>query len=174
MKGYYKNLHNNKIVEINMSLFEKISKSDMAELLSVKKISRSYFILKMNRLKSIQSDVAKMLKNSSYHEIQLQSLEKADNLTLTILAECNSALEIGLISLKKSQAKILSQNKSALVLGKLNKISDLAAKELSSYQGNILELPALNKLTPKAFAYLNEFKGDFLTIGSLKKNHFKP
>ena len=44
MKGYYKNLHNNKIVEINMSLFEKISKSDMAELLSVKKISRSYFL----------------------------------------------------------------------------------------------------------------------------------
>ena len=90
------------------------------------------------------------------------------------LAECNSALEIGLISLKKSQAKILSQNKSALVLGKLNKISDLAAKELSFYQGNILELPALNQLSPKAFAYLNEFKGDFLTIGSLKKNHFKP
>ena len=100
------------------------------------------------------------------------SLEKVDNLTLNFLAECNSALEIGLISLKKSQAKILSQNKSALVLGKLNKISDLAAKELSFYQGNILELPALNQLSPKAFAYLNEFKGDFLTIGSLKKNHF--
>ncbi len=174
MRGYYKNLHNNKLIEINMSLYEKISKSDMAEILSVKKISRSYFILKMNRLKSIQLDVVKMLKNSSFHEIQLQSLEKVDNLTLTILAECNSALEIGLISLKKSQAEILSQNKSALVLSKLNKISDLAAKELSFYQGNILELPVLNQLSPKAFAYLNEFKGDFLTIGSLKKNHFKP
>jgi len=174
MRGYYKNLHNNKLIEINMSLYEKISKSDMAEILSVKKISRSYFILKMNRLKSIQSDVVKMLRNSSFHEIQLQSLEKVDNLTLTILAECNSALEIGLISLKKSQAKILSHNKSALVLSKLNKISDLAAKELSFYQGNILELPALNQLSPKAFVYLNEFKGDFLTIGSLKKNHFKP
>ncbi len=83
-------------------------------------------------------------------------------------------MEIGLISLKKSQAKIISHNKSALVLGKLNKISDSAAKELSSYQGNILELPVLNQLTPKAFSYLNEFKGDFLTIESLKKNHFKP
>ena len=109
-----------------------------------------------------------------FHEIQLQSLEKVDNLTLSILAECNSALEIGLISLKKSQAKILSQSKSALILSKLNKISDSTAKELSAYQGNILELPALNQLTPKAFAYLNEFKGDFLTIGSLINNHFKP
>jgi hypothetical protein len=174
MRGYNKNLHNNKLIEINMSLYEKISKSEMAEILSIKKISRTYFILKMNRLKSIHSEVIKMLKNSSFHEIQLQSLGKVDNLTLNILAECNSALEIGLINLKKSQAKILSQNKSALVLSKLKKISDSTAKELSAYQGNILELPALNQLTPKAFSYLNEFKGDFLTIGSLIKNHFKP
>jgi hypothetical protein len=36
MKGYYKNLHNNKIQEINMSLYEAISIKEMQAVLSVK------------------------------------------------------------------------------------------------------------------------------------------
>ena len=51
MKGYYKNLHNNKIQEINMSLYETISIKEMQAVLAVKKMSRSYYILKMNKLK---------------------------------------------------------------------------------------------------------------------------
>ena len=37
MKGYYKNLHANKIQEINMSLYETITNKEMKAVLSVKK-----------------------------------------------------------------------------------------------------------------------------------------
>ena len=51
MKGYYKNLHANKIQEINMSLYETISKNEMQAVLSIKKI-KNILNLKYNRVKN--------------------------------------------------------------------------------------------------------------------------
>jgi hypothetical protein len=167
MKGYYKNLHDNKIQEINMSLYETISKKEMQAVLSVKKMSRSYYILKMNKLKILKPEVAKMLINSTFNEIQLKELKNIDDKALNFLSQTPAALELGITSLNVKHAKILLQNKAALNFSNLKNITTASAKFLSSYQGNVLEFPALTRIQPKAFTYLTEFKNEFLTIGNL-------
>ena len=167
MKGYYKNLHANKIQEINMSLYETISKNEMQAVLSVKKMKRCYYILKMNKLKILKPEVAKMLINSSFNEIELNGLKNIDDKSLNFLSQTQAALDLGITSLKVEQAKILLQNKAALNFSNLKNITVAASKVLSSYQGNILDFPALKSIHPKAFSYLTEFKNDFLTIGNL-------
>jgi len=167
MKGYYKNLHNNKLQENNISLYETISKNEMQAVLSVKKIKRSYYILKMNKLKILKPEVAKMLINSSFNEIELKGLKNIDDKSLNFLSQTRAALDLGITSLNVKHAKILLQNKAALNFSNLKNIKTAAAKVLSSYQGNILEFPALTRIQPKAFSYLTEFKNDFLIIGNL-------
>ena len=172
MKGYYKNLHANKIQEINMSLYETITNKEMKAVLSVKKMSRSYYILKMNKLKILNPEVAKMLINSSFNEIELKGLNHIDDKALNFLSQTMAALDLGITSLKVKQAKILLQNKAALTFSNLKNITTASAKFLSSYQGNILEFPALTSIEPKAFTYLTAFKNDFLTIGNLTQKKF--
>jgi hypothetical protein len=167
MKGYYKNLHANKIQEINMSLYETISKKEMQAVLSVKKMSRSYYILRMNKLKILKPEVAKMLINSSFNEIELKGLKNIDDKSLNFLSQTPAALDLGITSLKVKQAKILLQNKASLTFSNLKTITVNVSNVLSLYQGNILEFPALTSIQPKAFAYLAAFKNEFLTIGSL-------
>ena len=167
MKGYYKNLHNNKIQEINMSLYETISIKEMQAVLAVKKMSRSYYILKMNKLKTLKPEIAKMLIHSTFNEIELKGLNHIDDKALNFLSQTMAALDLGIISLKVNQAKILLQNKAALSISNLKNITPRAAKVISSYQGNILDFPALKSIHPKAFAYLTAFKNEFLTIGNL-------
>ena len=171
MKGYYKNLHANKIQEINMSLYETISKKEMQAVLSVRKMSRCYYILKMNKLKILKPEVAKMLINTTFNEIQLKGLKNIDDKSLNFLSQTRAALDLGIPSLKVNQAKILLQNKAALTFSNLKNITPRAAKVLSSYQGNILEFPALTSIQPRAFTYLTAFKNEFLTIGSLTKSY---
>ena len=167
MKGYYKNLHANKIQEINMSLYEAISIKEMQAVLSVKKMSRSYYILKMNKIKILKPEVAKMLINSSFNEIELKGLNHIDDKALNFLSQTMAALDLGITSLKVNQAKILLQNKAALSFSNLKNITVAASKVMSSYQGNILDFPALKNIHPKAFTYLTAFKNEFLTIGNL-------
>jgi hypothetical protein len=167
MKGYYKNLHANKIQEINMSLYETISKKEMQAVLSVKKMSRCYYILKMNKLKILKPEIAKMLINCSFNEIELKGLNHIDDKALNFLSQTSAALDLGITSLKVNQAKILLQNKASLTFSNLKTITVNVSKVLSLYQGNILEFPALTSIQPKAFTYLITFKNDFLTIGSL-------
>ena len=171
MKGYYKNLHANKIQEINMSLYETISKKEMQAVLSVIKMSRCYYIFKMNKLKILKPEVAKMLIHSSFNEIQLKGLKNIDDKSLNFLSQTRAALDLGIPSLKVNQAKILLQNKAALTFSNLKNITPRAAKVLSSYQGNILEFPVLTSIQPRAFTYLTAFKNEFLTIGSLTKSY---
>ena len=111
MKGYYKNLHANKIQEINMSLYETISKKEMQAVLSVRKMSRCYYILKMNKLKILKPEVAKMLINSTFNEIQLKGLKNIDDKALNFLSQTPAALDLGITSLNVKHAKILLQNK---------------------------------------------------------------
>ena len=172
MKGYYKNLHANKIQEINMSLYETITNKEMKAVLSVKKMSRSNYILKMNKLKILNQKVAKMLIKSSFNEIELKGLNYIDDKALNFLSQTKSALDLGITSLKVKQAKILLQNKAALSFSNLKNITVAASKVLSSFQGNILEFPALTSIEPKAFTYLTAFKNDFLTIGNLTQKKF--
>ena len=167
MKGYYKNLHANKIQEINMSLYETITNKEMQAVLSVKKMSRSNYILKMNKLKTLKPHLAKMLIHSSFKKIELKGLNHIDDKALNFLSQTRAALDLGITSLKVKKAKILLQNKAALTFSNLKNITPRAAKVLSSYQGNILEFPALTSIQPKAFTYLTAFKNEFLTIGSL-------
>lgn len=167
MKGYYKNLHANKIQEINMSLYETITNKEMKAVLSVKKMNRSYYILKMNKLKTLKPHLAKMLIHSSFKKIELKGLNHIDDKALNFLSQTRAALDLGITSLKVKKAKILLQNKAALTFSNLKNITPRAAKVLSSYQGNILEFPALTSIQPKAFTYLTAFKNEFLTIGSL-------
>ena len=172
MKGYYKNLHANKIQEINMSLYETISIKEISAVLSVKKMSRSYYILKMNKLQILKPEVAKMLINSSFNEIELKGLKHIDDKALNYLSKTMAALDLGITSLKVNQAKILLQNKAALTFSLLKNITPRAAKLISLYQGNILEFPALTSIQPKAFTYLTQFKNEFLTIGNLTQKKF--
>ena len=167
MKGYYKNLHANKIQEINMSLYETISKKEMQAVLSVKKMSRSYYILKMNKLKTLKPEIAKMLIHSSFNEIEIKGLNHINDKALNFLSQTSAALDLGITSLKVNQAKILLQNKAALTFSNLKTITVNVSEVLSLYQGNVLEFPALTSIQPKAFTYLTAFKNDFLTIGNL-------
>jgi hypothetical protein len=160
---------NNKIQEINLSLCEQISKRDIVEILKVKKLDRSYYILRMNKIKKIDAEVAKLVATGSFNEIELKSLNKIEDKALTHLAGMNSALDLGLSSLNITQAEILLNNKAALLLSNLKTVSIDVAKILSRYQGNILELPNLKNIHPKAFEYLNKFKGEFLVLGLLKQ-----
>jgi hypothetical protein len=169
MKGYYRNLHANKIQEINMSLYETILKKEMQAVLSVKKMSKSYYILKMNKLKTLKPEIAKMLIHSSFNEIEMKGLNHIDDKTLNFLSQIPAALDLGITSLKVNQAKILLQNKAALIFSNLKTITVNVSKVLSLYQGNVLEFPALTSIQPKAFTYLTEFKNEFLTIGDLKQ-----
>jgi len=169
MKGYYKNLHANKIQEINMSLYETISKKEMQAVLNVKKMSRSYYILKMNKLKILKPEIAKMLINSSFNEIELKVLNRIDDKVLNFLSQIPAALDLGITSLKVKQAKILLQNKASLTFSNLKTITVNVSKVLSLYQGNVLEFPALTSIQPKAFTYLTAFKNEFLIIGSLNQ-----
>jgi hypothetical protein len=150
-----------------MSLYETISKKEMQAVLSVKKMSRSYYILRINKLKILKPEVAKMLIHCSFNEIELKSLNRIDDKSLNFLSQTLAALDLGITSLKVKQAKILLQNKAALSFSNLKNITVSASKVLSSYQGNILEFPALTSIQPKAFTYLTAFKNDFLTIGNL-------
>jgi hypothetical protein len=167
MKGYYRNLHANKIQEINMSLYETILKKEMQAVLSVKKMSRSYYILKMNKLKTLKPEIAKMLIHSSFNEIEIKGLNHINDKALNFLSQTSAALDLGITSLKVNQAKILLQNKAALTFSNLKTITVNVSEVLSLYQGNVLEFPALTSIQPKAFTYLTAFKNDFLTIGNL-------
>ncbi|WP_439505764.1 hypothetical protein [Sediminibacterium sp.] len=160
---------NNKIQEINLSLCQQISKRDIMEILKVKKLDRSYYILRMNKIKKIDAEVAKLVATGSFNEIELKSLNKIEDKALTHLAGMNSALDLGLSSLNITQAEILLNNKAALLLSNLKTVSIDVAKILSRYQGNILELPSLKNIHPKAFENLNQFKGEFLVLGLLRQ-----
>ena len=139
----------------------------MQAVLSVKKMSKSYYILKMNKLKTLKPEIAKMLIHSSFNEIEMKGLNHIDDKTLNFLSQIPSALDLGITSLKVNQAKILLQNKAALIFSNLKTITVNVSKVLSLYQGNVLEFPALTSIQPKAFTYLTAFKNDFLTIGNL-------
>ena len=108
-----------------------------------------------------------MLIHSTFNEIELKGLNHIDDKALNFLSQTMAALDLGIISLKVNQAKILLQNKAALSISNLKNITPRAAKVISSYQGNILEFPALKSIHPKAFTYLTAFKNEFLTIGNL-------
>lgn len=159
----------NKIQEINLSLCEQISKRDIMEILKVKKLDRSYYILRMNKIKKVDAAVAKLIATGSFNEIELKSLNKIEDKALTHLAGMNSALDLGLSCINITQAEILLNNKAALLLSNLNTISIEVAKILSRYEGNILELPNLKNIHPKTFEYLNQFKGEFLVLGLLRQ-----
>jgi hypothetical protein len=96
---------NNKIQEINLSLCEQISKRDIMEILKVKKLDRSYYILRMNKIKKVDAEVAKLIATGSFNEIELKSLNKIEDKALTHLAGMNSALDLGLSSLNIRKQK---------------------------------------------------------------------
>ena len=145
MKGYYKNLHANKIQEINMSLYETISKKEMQAVLSVKKMSRSYYILKMNKLKILKPEVAKMLINTTFNEIQLKGLKNIDDKALNFLSQTPAALDLGITSLNVKHAKILLQNKAALNFSNLKNIKTHSQQYETRQRGCLATPPCLIK-----------------------------
>lgn len=160
---------NNKIQEVNLSLYQQITLKDIQEILKVKRMNQSYYILRMNRIKKISNDAAKLLSTGNFSEIEMKSLNKISNQALNYLSGMFTALKLGINSLNKEQTEILLNNKAALNLNNVRSISIQVAKILSKYEGNILELPNLKNIHPKAFEYLNQFKGDFLILGGLKQ-----
>lgn len=162
-----KQFHNNKTQLINMSLYNKISAVDMAEVLKVKKLDRSFFELYLNNLTKLEVTVAKMLVKSHFDMIELRSLRTISNEALNHLAKVKGGLALGLRSLNVEQANILLEHSAALELSGLKMITVAVARVLSQYKGNVLDLPQIDSIHPDAFKCLSEFKGEFLTIGNL-------
>jgi hypothetical protein len=181
MKIYTKNFHPalagdhaNKIQEINLTLYTRITCKEMVEVLRVKKLNRCLFELKMNSLIVLQQNIAKKLMFSHFDIIELKRLKNIDYKSLNYLSKTSAALDIGISSLNSKKAEMFLQHKAALTLSGLKTISAKAALVLSKYQGNILEMPKIEKISPKAFEYLCGFKGEFLDIGSLtQKSKYK-
>jgi hypothetical protein len=165
---YFKNKHNNKIQIVDLTLYNRITRAEILEVLTVKKLLKSYFILKMNRLVLITSKNAQLLISSKFDEIQLQSLKKGSNKTLGYLSKMKAAIEIGLTSLNTEQASILSQNSAALTFSNLKSISSDVALVLSQFKGNILELPALQRISNNALLNLCQFQGEFMLINKAR------
>ena len=167
---YDLNLHNILIQTTNLSLYEQVTKKDIIQVLRVRKLPRSFFELKMNRIKTIEPIVCKWLENAHFEQIEIHSVRKIEDSALTYLAKSKSMLELGLTSLNEKQAKILVKyHRAALVFINLKKISFPVAHILSNYQGNILDFPAITSVEPEVFKQLSAYKGDFLTIGALKQ-----
>lgn len=162
-------IHNNKINTHCFSLYSKLDVKDIKEIRQLKRLDRCLMIFEAPRVTKISTQAAKILINGPFDIIELKSLKKVSNKTLSVLANFKGALTIGLETLTDAQAVILLQNKAALEIN-LKKITISCAKILgSSYEGNILELKLLKSIHPKAFEYLNKFKGDYLNISEFRQ-----
>ncbi len=167
---YAPDLHAILIQTTDLSLYEKVTKKDIIEVLRVRKLPRSVFDLKMNRITTIEPIVAKWLENSHFETIELHGVKKIEDKALTYLAKSLCMLELGLTNLTPQQASILVKyHRSALTFKHLKKISIATAKVLKNYRGNILEFPAISSIDPEAFKELASFQGEFLTIGDLQQ-----
>jgi len=177
IKKYDSNLHNILIQTTNLSLYEQVTKKEIIQVLRVRKLPRSFFELKMNRIKSIDPIVAKQLEYSHFDTIELKGVKKIDNKALTYLANSRSLLDLGITSLNITQANIIvKHHKAALVFSNLKSITLPIAKVLANYKGNILDLCAITKINSDCINYLfDNYVGDFLTIGNLaiKNKHSK-
>ncbi len=167
---YAPDLHAILIQTTDLSLYEKVTKKDIIEVLRVRKLPRSVFDLKMNRITTIEPIVAKWLENSHFDTIEIHGVKKIEDKALTYLAKSLCMLELGLTNLTPQQASILVKyHRSALTFKHLKKISLATAKVLKNYRGNILDFPAILSIDPETFKVLASFQGEFLTIGNLEQ-----
>jgi hypothetical protein len=100
---YAPDLHAILIQTTNLSLYEKVTKKDIIEVLRVRKLPRSVFDLKMNRITTIEPIVAKWLENSHFDTIGLHGVKKIEDKALTYLAKSLCMLELGLTKLTPQQ-----------------------------------------------------------------------
>ena len=78
-------LHANKIQEINLTLYTRITYKEMVDVLRVKKLKRCLFELKMNSLIVLQQNIAKKLMFSHFDIIELKRLKNIDYTTQVTL-----------------------------------------------------------------------------------------
>ena len=170
---YDYDLHNILVQTIDLTLYTSISKKQIIDVLRVRKLPRSFYELKMNRISTIESLVAKQLEYTHFDTIELKGVKSIDDKALTFLAKSKSLLDIGLTKLNEKQASILVKyHNAALVLSGLKYITIPVAKILANYKGNVLDLCAITNIKADPLNYLFEnFKGDFLTIGNLALKH---
>ena len=144
-----------------------ISDLDPAEFDRLKIQKRILYTLTLNSIERIRPAECHKVIQFKGSIIELGGLKSICLESAEILSRFKGALTLGIEKIDPCIANILASNTAAISLPRLEYCDDLSIKELSNYQGNILELDSIKKISVNQAKLLANFKGEFLSLDGL-------